>query len=283
LNSSFHHNRLMKFSIAKSAESGSNKASITWTLRVFTLLIWLLVGLCAAYWAFKFVTTKPVEATAALAAPTGVVDSKAVGKLLGATDAVAGKPANTPASTKFVLFGLASSAGGQGVALIALDGKPAKPYRVGSAVADDLLLKSISKTGVMLATSLQAADGVTLELPARKPANIGPIATLANPGAANPTGNPSGNPSFNPSVPPFVPPVLPPVMPSAAVIPPQVPAAPVFTAPMPPGAILPSASGTAAAAAGLSDRPAAISRFAPRTPADGAPAMPATSSAVGER
>lgn len=278
----------MKFSIAKSAKSGSNKASITWTLRVFTLLIWLLVGLCAAYWAFKFVTTKPVEATAALAAPTGVVDSKAVGKLLGATDAVAGKTANTPASTKFVLFGLASSAGGQGVALIALDGKPAKPYRVGSAVADDLLLKSISKTGVMLATSLQAPDGVTLELPARKPANIGPIAILANPGAANPTGNPSGNPSFSPSfnpiVPPFVPPVLPPVMPSAAVIPPQVPAAPAFTAPMPPSAILPSASGAAAAAAaGLSDRPAAISRFAPRTPADGAPAMPATSSAVGER
>ena len=91
----------------------------------------------------------------------------------------AAKAINTPASTKFVLFGLANSAGGQGVALIALDGKPAKPYRVGSLVADDLILKSICKTGVILATSLKSPDGVTLELPERKPA-ITPSILLAH-------------------------------------------------------------------------------------------------------
>ena len=165
----------MKFATTKSARNTPNGASTSWTIRFFTLLVWLLVGLCAAYWAFKFVTTKPVEVTAALAAPTVPVDSKAVGKLLGATDSVAIKSTNTQASTKLALFGLANSADGQGYALIALDGKPAKPYRVGSLVADDLLLKSISKTGVMLAASLNALDGVMLELPERKPAMMVPI------------------------------------------------------------------------------------------------------------
>jgi len=137
----------------------------SWTLRLFTLLIWLLVGLCAAYWAFKFATTKTVEATTTQSTPTVVVDSKAVGRLLGATDTIAVKAVNTLASTKFVLFGMANSVRGQGYALIALDGKPARPYRVGSMVADNLLLKSISKNGVILASSLKSPDGVTLEPP----------------------------------------------------------------------------------------------------------------------
>jgi general secretion pathway protein C len=244
----------MKFATAKSAKNASNRTPISWTLRLFTLLVWLLVGLCAAYWAFKFVTTKPVEATVALAAPTVAVDSKAVGKLLGATDNVAAKAVTTPASTKFVLFGLANSAGGQGYALIALDGKPAKPYRVGSLVADDLLLKSISKTGVMLATSLKAPDGVTLELPARKPANTVPINNIPNPAAANPSGPPMVN--------------------TAGVPAPQVP----FTPPVAPAGILPSVSAATGAAA-------AISRFAPQSSDGMSPGRPppATSSAVGER
>ena len=221
----------MKSVLTKSLKSGSNTASISWTLRLFTLLIWLLVGLCAAYWAFKFVTTKPVEATAALAAPTVVIDSKAVGKLLGATDNIAVKAVNTPASSKFVLFGLASSAGGQGFALIALDGKPAKPYRVGGVVADNLVLKSISKTGVILAASLQAPDGVTLELPGRKPANTAATNNFVNPNT-------------------------PPVVTSAVVPSPQVPYIPPVL-PSAPVAILPSVPPTAAAAA-------AISRFAPQ-------------------
>ena len=200
-----------------------------WTLRLFTLLVWLLVGLCAAYWAFKFVTTKSVTATAAVSRPTVEVDSKAIAKMLRATDGAA-KPAVTVASTKFVLFGLAATAAGRGVALIALDGKPAKPYRVGSLVADDLLLKSISKTGVVLAASLQSPDGVTLDLPERKPPNTAPYTApnLASGGLAGgglpprdmvapvarlpvPNFNNPGTPGYaNPAGMPAVAPVMPP-------------------------------------------------------------------------
>jgi general secretion pathway protein C len=240
----------------------ANPSSNSWTLRLFTLMLWLAVGLCAAYWAFKFVTTKPVEATAAAAAPAVVVDSKAVAKLLGATDAVAVKPVNVVASTKFVLFGLAATTRGQGVALIALDGKPARPYRVGSMVADDLVLKSISKTGVMLAASTTATEGVTLELPDRKPANIVPITPrFTAPNAPNPTSGTTLAPAFNTAMPAGQPPSIPPALPTA----------------VPPGA-------AAAAAAAVGTPP--ISRFAPQMGEGTVPGRippTATSSATGER
>jgi general secretion pathway protein C len=241
-------------------------SSNSWTLRLFTLLIWLLVGLCTAYWAFKFATTKTVEATAALAAPTVVVDSKAIGKLLGATDVVTAKALNTSASSKFALFGLANSVGGQGVALIALDGKPAKPYRVGSLVADDLILKSISKTGVVLATSLKSPDGVTLELPERKAIN-NPVNNFANaPPPSNMAAQPPRFPAINPSN----------TNPTGGA-----PSLPLVTAPMPSPGVQPNGAVPGAAAA--------ISRFAPRVgTVDGtvvAPDAPvsATSSSVGPR
>ena len=143
----------------------------SWSLRLITLAVWLVAVLCGAYWALKFVTVKPVNANAAAFTPAIVVDSSAVAKLLGAIDNVAGKATITPASSNYALFGLAMTGGGQGVALIATDGKPAKPYRVGSKVADDLVLKSVSRTEAILATSVNAADGMKLELPVRQPAS----------------------------------------------------------------------------------------------------------------
>ncbi len=154
------------------AHAGTN----TWTLRTFTFLVWVAVGLCAAYWAFKFVTTKPVEATAAMATPVVVVDSKAVAKLLGATDNIVAKSVSAP-TVKLALFGLATTATGQGVALIATEDKPAKPYRVGAKVTDDLVLKSISKVDAVLAASITAPESQKLSLPDRKPATF--VATVA--------------------------------------------------------------------------------------------------------
>ncbi len=152
--------------------ASSLQGSNTWTLRLFTFLVWAAVGLCAAYWAFKFVTTKPVEATAAIATPPVVVDTKAIAKLLGATDTIASQAINTPSKVKLSLFGLATSSTGHGIALIAIEDKPAKPYRVGAKVTDDLVLKSISKVDAVLAASSSAPDGPKLELPTRKPATF---------------------------------------------------------------------------------------------------------------
>ena len=183
--------------------NGSN----TWTLRLFTFLVWAAVGLCAAYWAFKFVTTKPVEATAAIATPAVVVDTKAIAKLLGASDNPAPGIIAAP-KVKLSLFGLATTSSGHGVALIATEDKPAKPYRVGAKVTDDLVLKSISKVDAVLAASMSAPDGQKLSLPERKPATtmaspksppdkpqMPNMATSAN--AANGMANPPFNPTTN--------------------------------------------------------------------------------------
>lgn len=155
--------------------------STSWSLRLITLAVWLVAVLCGAYWAMKFVTVKPVTANSAAIAPAIVVDSTAVAKLLGATNSVAGQAVITPASSNYALFGLAMTRSGSGVALIATDGKPAKPYRVGSKIADDWVLKSVSRTGVVLAASVSAPDGMKLELPPRRSAAAGLSAPASGP------------------------------------------------------------------------------------------------------
>lgn len=153
----------------------------------------MVAVLCGAYWALKFVTVKPLGATPAATAPAVVVDSLAVAKLLGATHSIAGQAINMPASASFVLYGLAMTGSGAGLALIATDGKPAKPYRVGSKVDDNWVLKSVSRTGVVLAASVNAPDGMKLELPARRPASMvvgAPLAMPSLPVQALPTAAP---------------------------------------------------------------------------------------------
>ncbi|MDO8767429.1 MAG: hypothetical protein Q7K57_01720 [Burkholderiaceae bacterium] len=134
--------------------------------------MWLLAVLCGAYWVLKFASVKPVSANSAAVAPAVVVDSTAVAKLLGATNSIAGQPGIMPASSNYALFGLAVTGSGTGVALIATDGKPAKPYRVGSNVADNWVLKSVSRTEAILASAMNAPDGMKLELPVRRPASV---------------------------------------------------------------------------------------------------------------
>lgn len=209
-----------------------------WTLPLFTLFIWLLAGFCASYWVLKFVTTKPLVATTAQSLPNAAIDTKAIAKLLGAVEGEVNKPMNVVPSTKFVLSGLAFTTGGRGVALIALDEKPAKPYRVGSLVADDLVLKSISKNSAVLGSSMKSPDALTLEMPERKPAtsqlssNMTKLAPVVPAGVRVPAMNQNA---------------------SNQAIPPSPISAPVGVSSLRPGFIQPNAPAAAA-----------ISRFAPK-------------------
>ncbi len=135
-----------------------------------TLVVWLLVVLCGVYWAMKFVTGKPVNAAFAATTPAVVLDTQAIAKLLGAHDSAAEQPVTSATSSNYALFGLAMEKSGRGFALIATDGQPAKPYRVGSNVSEEWVLKSISRTDVILAASMDAANGMKLDLPEHLPA-----------------------------------------------------------------------------------------------------------------
>jgi general secretion pathway protein C len=244
------------------AHAGTN----TWTLRTFTFFVWVAVGLCAAYWAFKFVTTQAVAATAAVAAPAVVVDTKAVAKLLGATDNVAVKPTIIVPNVKLTLFGLATTRSGHGVALIATEDKPAKPYRVGAKVTDDLVLKSISKVDAVLAASTDAPDSQTLSLPNRKPATY--VASSAPSASSQMAGSALQASGLN--FPPSQPPNQQPPSAAAAV----AAATGAAAAGVPPGP--PNFANTAGNLKSIqteATRP--ISRFAPRADGSAYPAVPA--------
>ena len=81
------------------------------------------------------------------------------------------RPAAAPArrrrvrASRYVLLGVVADRDHSGAALIAVDGKPAKPYRVGARVDDGLLLQSVAPRRAVLASSADAPASVTLELP----------------------------------------------------------------------------------------------------------------------
>jgi general secretion pathway protein C len=53
---------------------------------------------------------------------------------------------------------------GQGIALIAVDGKPPRPFRVGATVEDSLVLQAVARRGATLGPA-QGLAAVRLELP----------------------------------------------------------------------------------------------------------------------
>ena len=72
------------------------------------------------------------------------------------------------AASRMVLVGVVATRNNQGTALIAIDGKPAKPFRVGSTVDGDLVLQSVAAKQAKLGTGTDSANTVTLEIPLRK-------------------------------------------------------------------------------------------------------------------
>jgi general secretion pathway protein C len=95
-------------------------------------------------------------------------DPAAVARLLGASPASTAAAPVASLASRFVLVGVVASPSHKGAALIAVDGKPAKPFRVGSAVDDRLVLQSVGSRRAVLAESTDGPAVVTLELPQRK-------------------------------------------------------------------------------------------------------------------
>jgi general secretion pathway protein C len=135
-----------------------------WAIHAATFAVWASAAASAVYWGFKL--SSPASGTAPLPVAgqgTVVPDPSAIARLLGsAPSATAAAPAPSLAS-RFSLVGVAAQ-GGQGVALIAVDGKPAKPFRVGSQIDEGLVLQSVEARRALLGPP-GAAAAVALELP----------------------------------------------------------------------------------------------------------------------
>ena len=138
-----------------------------------TLALWALAGLSAGWWALKMASAVPGRALTfppAVSHLSGPVDPVAIGRLLGAEPAPApGLPAVPSLASRFVLMGVVAGMSGGGTVLLSVDGQPPKPYRVGSQVADGVVLQSVKGRRATLGPSLRGPAALTLELPPLAP------------------------------------------------------------------------------------------------------------------
>jgi general secretion pathway protein C len=112
---------------------------------------------------------RPAAISAApLAPPSAIVDPSAVGRLLGYVPQAAGPQVATSApnlASRFVLTGVVAGNSRGGAALIAVDGRPPKPFRVGRAIDEGVMLKAVQGRTAVLAATVDGPDLLTLELP----------------------------------------------------------------------------------------------------------------------
>ena len=131
-----------------------------------SLLVWGVVAFSAVMWSLRWSATgaSPGNATAVQSSPE--LDVSAAARSLGAgpVQAVA---APTLAS-RFQLQGVMAGGPHAGAALIAVDGKAAKPYRVGAVVVDGWVLQSTLGRRVNLGATMDGPQALVLELPTKK-------------------------------------------------------------------------------------------------------------------
>jgi general secretion pathway protein C len=141
----------------------------TWSIRAATFTLAALAALSAVFWILKSTQSHSVSTAAPIMAPgLAPLDAKSLAKALGggATSNMAGAGPASSGRAPYLLVGvLASGAGGVGAALISVDGKPAKPFRVGTAVDENLVLQSVAARRALLGPAMNTPAQITLELP----------------------------------------------------------------------------------------------------------------------
>ena len=155
--------------------------------RLAAFVIWSLVAATAVFWLLRFAAKSPVAPPYAVAVGKSAPMRGDLTKLFGAPPVVAVATEAVPeATSRFKLIGVmaprregAAETPGHGLALIAVDGKPAKAFTVGSRLDNDLILQSVGHRSAAIGPS-QGERSVLLELPALPPPATG---VLPGPGA----------------------------------------------------------------------------------------------------
>ncbi|WPB57500.1 type II secretion system protein N [Xylophilus sp. GOD-11R] len=138
-----------------------------------TSALWALAFASAAFWGLRLSAPPAGAPYAPPAAPLPATpDSAALARLLGALpepDA----PGAPPEAGRFSLIGVLAGRTSAGAALIAVDGQPAKPFRVGSQVVPGYVLKSVGPRRIVLGAENAPAGGdsgggLTIEMPASR-------------------------------------------------------------------------------------------------------------------
>ena len=96
-------------------------------------------------------------------------DVNSLARALGALPDSGPAPA-APAASRFSLLGVLAGSTHAGAALIAVDGEPARPFRVGSTVTPGFVLESVAPRRVVLGSvdGGSSGRGLTVEMPGLK-------------------------------------------------------------------------------------------------------------------
>lgn len=175
------------------------------TARWWALVVWAAVAATVVYWGLRLSAGgRPVPPQ------TMVVSSSAnargdLTRLFGVEvqPVVAAPP---PMAARFQLVGVAApraEADGarEGVALIAVDGKPPRAYRVGALIDGDNVLQSVRQRGAAIGPR-DGATLVSLDLPPPAPAATGMLPSAGTPAVMAPTMPPARSPLPVPMAPP---------------------------------------------------------------------------------
>lgn len=143
-----------------------------WMPRLAAFAVALLLAASLVFWILRWPAADSGQSVPLPAASEElpVPPPGAMARLLGADAAAVVAVAAPDAASRFRLTGIIASVqgGGQGVALLSIDGLPAKPYRVGSLLEDGWMLQSVQPRRVALAADADAPVRLELELPLQK-------------------------------------------------------------------------------------------------------------------
>lgn len=148
-------------------------------------MVWAAVAASGLFWGLKLGASPQAAPPQTQVAGSAAPLRSDLTRLLGNDPPpVAPTVAAAPApDTRFSLLGVVSPrAGGGGVALIAVDGKPARAFKVGAAVDGQHVLQTVSARGATLGPRGGAAT-IALNIPPPPAANTG---TLPSAGGAGP-------------------------------------------------------------------------------------------------
>ena len=136
-----------------------------WMLRAATFLLWAGAAGCAVFWGLRLAA----PASGALVATVdgggpAAADPVAVARLLGASSGPLAAVPVAALASRFTLLGVLAGRDSGGAALIAVDGKPARPVRVGGTLEEGLVLQSLSGRTAVLGADRDGPGTVTLEI-----------------------------------------------------------------------------------------------------------------------
>jgi len=140
-----------------------------WIPRLSAFVLGLLLALSVGYWVLHWPSREVGRELPAPSASNDAVLAKAddVARFLGAVAAPMGNAVAVDAASRIRLTGIIASPRGQGIALLSIDGKPPKPYRVGSTLEEGLVLQSVEARRVALSSDAKGPVRMRLELPVR--------------------------------------------------------------------------------------------------------------------